>query len=213
MVITVVKNVEEPVYRQIRSQIIAAIASGELAVGQALPSVRRLAADLGINFHTVNKAYAVLRDEGYLVLRGRSGAFVAKPASADSSVLQDKLADDLAALATAFKARGGTAEQFLSCAESQACKAFGVAPADLGNAVADVAGAKTAAKAAVDAETFGAVGGIMGKTARKNGRKKDGGPEGMKAAAKGASAAKPAKKKRKTPAKQVEFVQLSLLGD
>ncbi len=43
------------------------------------PSVRSLASDLGINLHTVNKAYAVLRDEGYVRMRGRAGAVIADP--------------------------------------------------------------------------------------------------------------------------------------
>ena len=64
MVIRIDQKSEEPLYLQIRSQIIAAIATGELVPGTALPSVRALASDLGINLHTVNKAYAVLRDEG-----------------------------------------------------------------------------------------------------------------------------------------------------
>ncbi len=68
---------EEPIYQQIRAQVIQAIATGELSPGDPLPSVRSLARDLGVNLHTVNKAYAVLRDEGYLIMRGRSGAFVA----------------------------------------------------------------------------------------------------------------------------------------
>lgn len=72
MVIRIDQKSEEPLYLQIRSQIIAAIATGELVPGTALPSVRALASDLGINLHTVNKAYAVLRDEGYVLMRGRS---------------------------------------------------------------------------------------------------------------------------------------------
>ena len=79
MIIRIDKMSEDPLYLQIRSQIIGAIARGELRAGDNLPSVRSLAADLGINLHTVNKAYAVLRDEGYLIMRGRSGAFVAEP--------------------------------------------------------------------------------------------------------------------------------------
>ena len=55
---------EEPIYQQIRTQVIGAIATGELSPGESLPSVRSLARDLGVNLHTVNKAYAVLRDEG-----------------------------------------------------------------------------------------------------------------------------------------------------
>ena len=65
---------QEPIFKQIRSQIVSAIATGELSPGDPLPSVRSLAGDLGVNMHTVNKAYAVLRDEGYVAMRGRSGA-------------------------------------------------------------------------------------------------------------------------------------------
>ena len=83
MVIRIDQKSEEPLYLQIRSQIIAAIATGELVPGTALPSVRALASDLGINLHTVNKAYAVLRDEGYVLMRGRSGAYIADPCESD----------------------------------------------------------------------------------------------------------------------------------
>ena len=66
-----------PIYEQLRNQIVLGIASKRLMPGEALPSVRRLAADLGINFHTVNKAYTMLQDEGYIVVDRRKGALVA----------------------------------------------------------------------------------------------------------------------------------------
>ena len=50
-----------PLYQQIRDRIVEAIATGEQPQGSALPSIRQLAVDLGINFHTVNKAYDMLR--------------------------------------------------------------------------------------------------------------------------------------------------------
>ena len=65
MVITVDKLSDAPLYLQLRDSVIAGIAAGELRPGDALPSVRSLAENLGINLHTVNKAYATLRDEGY----------------------------------------------------------------------------------------------------------------------------------------------------
>ncbi|MCL2287291.1 MAG: GntR family transcriptional regulator [Firmicutes bacterium] len=65
-----------PIYEQLRNQIVLGIASKQLAPGEELPSVRRLAADLGINFHTVNKAYSMLCDEGYIVVDRRKGALV-----------------------------------------------------------------------------------------------------------------------------------------
>lgn len=67
---------EVPIYQQIRDRTVEAIAAGELAEGSPLPSTRQLAADLGINFHTVNKAYDLLRQEGLLVLNRKSGAVV-----------------------------------------------------------------------------------------------------------------------------------------
>ena len=73
MVITVDKLSETPLYLQLRAQVIAGIAAGELRPGDPLPSVRSLAEDLGINLHTVNKAYATLRDEGYVIMLGRRG--------------------------------------------------------------------------------------------------------------------------------------------
>ena len=66
-----------PIYEQLRAQIISGIASKKLAPGENLPSVRSLAADLGINFHTVNKAYSILFGEGYIVMDRRKGAIVA----------------------------------------------------------------------------------------------------------------------------------------
>ena len=74
MVITVDKLSDAPLYLQLRDAVIAGIASGELRPGNALPSVRSLAEDLGINLHTVNKAYATLRDEGYVRGGPRGGA-------------------------------------------------------------------------------------------------------------------------------------------
>ncbi len=129
MVITIDPGSQEPLYQQIRTQVIAAIASGELAPGDGLPSVRALAGDLGINLHTVNKAYAVLRDEGYLAMRGRAGAVVAPRDSAAvrrRSEEQDELmGEGLRRLATAFRARGGTREAFLDEARAAAEAAFG----------------------------------------------------------------------------------------
>jgi DNA-binding transcriptional regulator YhcF (GntR family) len=63
-----------PLYLQLRNQIVDALVRGELVEGDRLPSVRQLAVDLGINLHTVNKAYKALEREGYLRIQGRRGA-------------------------------------------------------------------------------------------------------------------------------------------
>ena len=68
---------EEAIYMQLRNQIILGIATSVLREGDSLPSVRQLAGEIGINIHTVNKAYAVLREEGFLTIDQRRGAVVA----------------------------------------------------------------------------------------------------------------------------------------
>ncbi len=68
---------EEALYIQIRDQIIYGIATHQYQEGDSLPSVRQLAESVGINMHTVNKAYAVLRQEGLLRLGRRTGAVIA----------------------------------------------------------------------------------------------------------------------------------------
>lgn len=70
-------NSEEALYMQLRNQIIMGIAMEEYKEGDSLPSVRQLAESIGINMHTVNKAYSVLRQEGFVKLDRRKGAVVA----------------------------------------------------------------------------------------------------------------------------------------
>ena len=68
---------EEALYIQLCNQIIMGIATEVLREGDSLPSVRQLADEIGINMHTVNKAYAVLKQEGFLRLDRRRGAVIA----------------------------------------------------------------------------------------------------------------------------------------
>ncbi len=70
-------NSDEAIYIQLRNQIIYGIATAQLQEGENLPSVRELADHIGINMHTVNKAYTILKQEGYLKLDRRKGAVVA----------------------------------------------------------------------------------------------------------------------------------------
>jgi len=67
---------EVPIYQQLRDRVVEAIASGELREGSQLPAIRQLGADLGINFHTVNKAYDLLRREGLLRVNRKTGAVI-----------------------------------------------------------------------------------------------------------------------------------------
>ena len=68
---------DEALYIQLRNQVILAIATDRIHEGDVLPSVRQLADNIGINMHTVNKAYSVLREEGFLKLDRRRGAVIA----------------------------------------------------------------------------------------------------------------------------------------
>ena len=87
--------------------------------------VRTLGRDLGINLHTVNKAYALLRDEGYVEMKGRKGAFVAQPAAAaGAATAKRRLSRDIHQLALAFKASGGTREVFEQQVKAQLDEVF-----------------------------------------------------------------------------------------
>jgi GntR family transcriptional regulator len=81
MILTIELDGEVPLYQQIRDRIVEAVADGTLRAGDPLPSTRQLASDLGINFHTVNKAYDVLRAERLLQLNRRSGAVILRDPS------------------------------------------------------------------------------------------------------------------------------------
>ena len=76
MVIEIDFNSSEAIYLQLRNQIVMMIAQSQLRDGDTLPSVRNMAVRLGVNMHTVNKAYAMLRQEGYLTLDRRNGAVI-----------------------------------------------------------------------------------------------------------------------------------------
>lgn len=128
MHITIDPSSSSPLYMQIHDCIVAGIATKELAPGEALPSIRSLASDLEINLHTVNKAYALLRDEGYLRMQGRKGATITQPAHANETLAaqaaQSKMEEDLFKLALAYRARGGSRNAFLKTATVQAIRAY-----------------------------------------------------------------------------------------
>ena len=77
MIIEIDFNSDEALYLQLRNQIIMGIATSQFREGDSLPSVRQLAELVGINMHTVNKAYTVLKQEGYVKVDRRRGAVVA----------------------------------------------------------------------------------------------------------------------------------------
>jgi len=76
MIIEIDFNSNEAIYIQLRNQIIIGIATSRYHEGDALPSVRQLADHIGINMHTVNKAYLVLKQEGFITIDRRKGAMI-----------------------------------------------------------------------------------------------------------------------------------------
>ena len=77
MVIEIDFNSDEAIYVQLMNQIILGIATSRLQEGDTLPSVRQMADTLGINMHTVNKAYTLLKQQGFVSIDRRRGAIVA----------------------------------------------------------------------------------------------------------------------------------------
>ena len=96
LTITIDRGLNEPVYAQVAHQVRQLIASGALSPGVTLPSVRRLAVDLGVNLNTVARAYRMLEEEGFLIIRGRSGAKVAAPAEEVEDSTHVKLVEEIA---------------------------------------------------------------------------------------------------------------------
>ena len=100
---------DEPIYRQIERQVIEGIAYGRLKYGEKLPSVRRLAAELGINLHTVNKAYLVLKNEGFISILRQKGVVINRKRSVPGLELDkyiDRLKDELKPLIMEAYCRG-----------------------------------------------------------------------------------------------------------
>ncbi len=77
MVIEIDFNSDEAIYVQLCNQIIMGIATSQFREGEQLPSVRQLADMIGINMHTVNKAYSILQQEGFVKIDRRRGAIIA----------------------------------------------------------------------------------------------------------------------------------------
>src|ERR1700743_3208365 len=107
---------EVPIYQQLRDRIVEAIADGVLAEGSPLPATRALAADFGINFHTVNKGYDLLRQQGLIRLNRKTGAVVTRTV-ADPAFHADWAARARTLLAEAV-ARGLPADEVLTTCRS-----------------------------------------------------------------------------------------------
>jgi DNA-binding transcriptional regulator YhcF (GntR family) len=83
MLIRVDAAAATPPYEQVRAQIAALVRSESLPVGTRLPTVRKLADDLGLAVNTVARSYKELEADGVIETRGRHGTFVAAATSAE----------------------------------------------------------------------------------------------------------------------------------
>ena len=116
MILAIDLSSDLPIYQQLRDRVVEAIATGELRAGDSLPATRTLAADFGINFHTVNKAYELLRQEGLIRLNRKTGAVVLVTA-ADDAFRADWLARARTLLAEAM-AKGVPTDDIVAACRS-----------------------------------------------------------------------------------------------
>jgi len=110
MIIEIDFNSDEAIYLQLRNQIIFGIATSHFREGDSLPSVRQLAETVGINMHTVNKAYTVLKQEGYVKVDRRKGAVIA--VDTDKRKMMTQLKRDLQVLIARGSCKNITKDEF-----------------------------------------------------------------------------------------------------
>lgn len=113
MIISLNEMSEIPIYQQIRNQIVQGISDGRLLPGEKLPTVRKLAEEIGINVMTVNKAYALLKQEGYIYADKRNGARVRKEFP-ETKELSEKSKELLRQIISEAVVSGMTKEEFFS---------------------------------------------------------------------------------------------------
>lgn len=113
MIIELDMNSSTPIYVQLRNQIVMGIGRDELKLGESLPTVRQLAQDIGVNTMTVNKAYQILKTEGYIKIDRRHGAIVSDNIDMDI-VFREKLENELELLLAEAAINGMDKNDFLS---------------------------------------------------------------------------------------------------
>lgn len=86
---------DQPIYEQIRRGIIKSLSQNDLEFGETLPSVRQLASDIGVNLHTVNKAYKMLEEDGIIVMDRRFGSKIVDKSKDISESQKRKVKEEL----------------------------------------------------------------------------------------------------------------------
>jgi DNA-binding transcriptional regulator YhcF (GntR family) len=113
LTLTIDRSLDHPVYEQVADQVRRLVASGALAPGTPLPSVRQLAGDLGVNLNTIARAYRLLEGEGFLVIRDRAGVVVAAPAEEIGHSARDELLDQMRAILARLRQAGMATDELL----------------------------------------------------------------------------------------------------
>lgn len=102
-----------PIYEQIRRGIIIGLSKGQINPGDKLPSVREMAENIGINLHTVNKAYKLLETDGVLTMDRRFGSLVSGENYPMKDFDSEKMASELDLLIAIAKLKGLSEEEFI----------------------------------------------------------------------------------------------------
>lgn len=104
---------EIPIYEQIRREIIKAFAKGDLGFSQSLPSVRQLGSDIGVNLHTVNKAYKLLEEDGIITMDRRYGSRIVDETLEINTKQEEKISEELEFITALAKVKGLEKDEFL----------------------------------------------------------------------------------------------------
>lgn len=113
MLIVIDFESEEPIYQQLKNSIMKGILTNELKEGESLPSVREMASDIGVNMHTVNKTYNLLKEDGLINIDRRKGAIVSKDKPKPTEEYKAKLKSNLDNIIVESSLRGINEEEFL----------------------------------------------------------------------------------------------------
>jgi len=117
--LTIDRSLKDPVYEQVAGQVRQLVASGALAPGMQLPSVRQLANDLGVNLNTIARAYRLLRAEGFLTIKNRAGVSVAAPSVQIENAVKEELFTQLSVSIARLRQAGLSPDELLELVQRE----------------------------------------------------------------------------------------------
>ena len=113
MIIKLDTTSDIPIYLQLRNEVVLGVGRGDLKIGNPLPTVRQMAADIGVNSMTVNKAYALLKQEGFIDIDRRHGAVISPHADLNSA-FYERVDSELSLLVTESALKGVEKKDFIA---------------------------------------------------------------------------------------------------